>query len=614
MNWIRFVRQYGPIARNDNMYDEHIQQAARRAHVRPITFAHPLHQDILSLFQSDHDPTSIVLTGDAGDGKTHLCREVWQELTGDTAGLTGRPYVKTTHNCPSGRPITIHVIKDLSEWATPHGMAWEAEKQTLLERFCRSVFETSPSDVFLIAANDGQLVESWRRLGDDPYVVRVRKLFETFLVENKREIPGIHLSFFNLSLSSSVLLFDHALDAFLSHEGWEECRRLDADENDFFGTNCPIRHNYELLQKPLLQKRLRALLDLCDFNDLHIPIRQILVLLSNALLGHPDAKDGLLQPSDVPHLIRSETVSRTSLYNNIFGGNLPENRRDTHTIFNCLDKFRIGHETTNQIDNILVFGEADEKYRRYFDMLIGADSFYGADAAYRAAQLQYLEGSDQDEAKHKPFLQILVSKRRGLFFTIPEDQEEGLGLWEMTVFKYAGEYLSRLMPALRGKRSVEQPILARLVKGLNRIFAGMLISSDRELLLATSLSFSNAKISRLLEDRVSVRARMHEKIEIIIDAGMPKLKVSLTDKIFRCLDLHLVRYEFLSRVAEGALPSSFSRECYEDILAFKSQLLAALAERQQLHAEDVHSMLTVRLLTLDDTGNPLEEVIEVLND
>lgn len=615
MNWIRFVRQYGPIARNDNMYDEHIQQAARRNHVRPITFSHPLHDDVLSLFKSDRDPTSVVLTGDAGDGKTHLCREVWQELTGDVTGLTGRPYVKTVHNCPSGRAVTVHVIKDLSEWATPHGMPWESEKRIILETFCRSLFEPDSPDVFLIAANDGQLVESWRRLGDDRYVVKARRLFETLLVENKREIAGIRLTFFNLSLTSSAVLFDRAIEAFLNHEGWEECRQQNAGENDFFGLNCPIRHNYELLQRPLLRKRLRALLDLCDFNDLHIPIRQILVLLSNALLGHPDVKDSLLQPRDIPNVIRNGLVSRASLYNNIFGGNLPENRREAHTIFTCLEKFRIGHETTNQIDNILVFGEADEKYRRHFDMLIAADAFYGADAAYRAAQLEYLEGADHDETKHNPFLQILVSKRRGLFFTIPEDQEEELGLWEMTVFKYAGEYLSRLIPALRMKRSVEQPILARLVKGLNRIFSGMLISSDRELLLATSLSFSNAKISRLLEDRVSVRARMHEKIEIIIDSVMPQLRVSLTDKICRGLDLHLVRYEFLSRVAEGALPSSFSRECYEDILAFKSQLLAALAERQQSHTEGrTDSMLTVRLLSLDDAGNPLEEVIEALND
>jgi hypothetical protein len=331
-------------------------------------------------------------------------------------------------------------------------------------------------------------------------------------------------------------------------------------------------------------------------------------------LGHPDAKDCLMRPLDIPTLIQRGAISKASLYNNIFGGNLPENRREAITVFDYLERFRIGHETTNRIDNILIFGEADEKFRAHFDLLVASDRFYGADDRYRAAQLEYLEGTD-DDGKYKPFLQLLVSKRRGLFFVIPEDLENELGLWELTVFKYAGEYLSRLVAPLRAARPVEQPIVARLIKGLNRIFSGMLVTTDRELLLATSLSFSNAKISRLLEERVSVRPRLHEKVEVTFDGMLPKLTVCLTEQIARSLDLHLVRYEFLSRVAEGALPSSFSRECYEDILAFKGQLLAALAERQQLHKDlETEHSLTIRLLNLDDVGNPTEDIIEVLND
>lgn len=614
MHWIQFVRQYGPIPRNDNMYDESIQRAARRARVRPITFEHPLHKAVLSLFKVGCEPTSIILTGTAGDGKTHLCREVWQKLTGESSGLN-EPYVTAGFPSAGTRTVTVHIIKDLSEWAPQRGAGWDGHKEQLLRKFCRSIFEPEPSDIFLIAANDGQLVESWRRLADEEYVTKTRKLFEKLLVENKQRVPGTRVTLFNLSRGSSAVMFDRALEAFLGHEGWEDCRRGTPGEHDFFGSNCPIRHNYELLQNPLVQRRLRALVELCDFNDLHLPIRQILLLLSNALLGHPDVKDSLMQPSDIPDIIRAGTVSKASVYSNIFGGNLPENRREAITVFDYLDRFRIGHETTNRVDNILIFGEADEKFRAQYQALLGTDRFYGADESYRAAQLDYLEGSYEDERRHKPFLQVLVSKRRGLFFTIPEEQEEELGLWEMTVFKYAGEYRTRLIPALRAGRAVEHPILARLVKGLNRIFAGMLVSGDRELLLATSLSFSNAKISRLLEDRISVRPRLHERVEIMLENGMPTLRVWLTDAIQRSMDLHLVRYEFLSRVAEGALPSSFSRECYEDILAFKSQLLAALVERQQSHAEHVtEGLLTVRLLSLDDSGNPLEEVIEVMND
>src|SRR5581483_5175444 len=82
--WIRFLRQYGPVPRNDNMYDEHIQRSAKRAGVPPIVFLHPLEDEVLSLFRagSPH-PSSIILTGTAGDGKTHLCRKIWHEIGGD---------------------------------------------------------------------------------------------------------------------------------------------------------------------------------------------------------------------------------------------------------------------------------------------------------------------------------------------------------------------------------------------------------------------------------------------------------------------------------------------------------------------------------------------------
>ena len=611
MNWISFLRQYGPIPRNNNMYDETIHRAAKRANLSAITFEHPFEQRLLALFSPHARPISTILTGTAGDGKTHLCRRVWEMLTGQDQGFDA-PYVHTRATFADGRTATIHIIKDLSEWAPQSGQNWDPEKQALLETFCHSLYEADTDQFFLIAGNDGQLMESWRRLPSSELIHKCRDLFEMMLVENRSEHPGVHLRFLNLSTGKSAELFDLALTALLSHEGWNQC--VSTGDREFFGPNCPIRHNYELLQAPLVQKRLRSLFELCDHNDLHISIRQILLLLANAILGHPDVKDSLMRTSDVPSLIDNGTISKASLYNNIFGSNLGETRRLGLEVFEYLDRFRIGHETNNHIDDILIFGDADEKYKKHFDLLMGTDPLYGADPLFRAAQLQYVEGAEDDDGRYKPFLEQLTSKRRGLFFTIPESLERELELWDLTVFRFAGEYLNRVLPLLRAGRAVEQPILARLIRGLNRIFSGMLVTSDRELLIATSISHSGAKVSRLLDERLSVRPRWPERIEIILDGAVPSLKVSLTDKITKSLVLHLVRYEFLSRVAEGALPGSFSRECYEDILAFKSQLVSAVGQRRSQFGEHLAEHgLAVRLLSLDDSGNPLEETIEVAN-
>jgi hypothetical protein len=609
--WIRFIRQYGPIPRNDNMYDEHIRKSAKRAGIRPLAFTHPVEDELLALFKSGGErPTSVILTGTAGDGKSHLCGKIWTQLGGDDTQWASDDVYHTCQLTFGDATKTVHVIRDLTAMPQVDLNGRYADKAELLEEFCRGLCEPDGNALFLIAANDGQLVETLNKLSPDDYVGRVQSHVESLLVEDQRESHGVPLKLFNLSRIPCTDLFELAIEAFLDHEGWQECYAGAEGDDGFFGSRCPIRHNYELLKEPLVRERLRSLFELCDCNDLHVPIRRLLLLFSNAILGHPDAKDRLLQATDVAGVLHRGTSAKASLFNNLFGGNLTEVRRDSLEVFDYLNRFRIGHETSNRVDNILIFGEADEMLRPYFDTLLRADSFYGADDSYYAAQRTYVEGDDSD-GFHADFLSMLVSQRRGLFFKIPADWEQELALWELTVFKYGGEYLDKVLKPLRTGGKVERSVLARLVKGLNRIFMGMLVNADRDLLLATSISFSTSKVSQVLEDRVPVTPRLHERVELILDGQKPALVVHFAAEIRATLPLNLTRYEFLSRVAEGALPGSFSRECYEDMLAFKSRLLTCLAERRLAEGAIDTNTVAFHLLSLDVSGNPIDDVVEV---
>jgi len=629
MNWIRFLRQYGPIARNDNMYDETIQRTARRNGIEPIQFDHPALPDVATSFdRTTTDPVTVILTGTAGDGKTHLCRCVWELLGGsrelwasdDPCVSLTFGYPKDRKTWPKGhapellRAVTIHFIRDLSAWAPQQGLQWSPEKAALLTRCSKSFFEPDADEVFLIAANDGQLVECWRRLPDAAYVDRARQLIEDLLVEERQTAEGVRLKLLNLSRWGSAELFRLALDAFLRHSGWKECYAA-AKEDGFFGSRCPIRKNYELLMTPLVQKRLAGLMELCDQNGVHLPVRQILLLLANAVLGHPDAKDHLLTATDVERVIKEGSVSKASLYNNIFGGNLPETRRTALPVFDCLDRFQIGFETTNRIDNVLIFGEADDVLKALFEKYVDSDNFYGADGRYHAARKLYIEGAEGEEEAAREFLDLLVAQRRGLFFKIEEQEERSLHLWDLTVFRFAGEFLSEVLGCVRTGAPVKRQILGRLVRGMNRIFTGMLVNGDRELILATSGNYSQAKISRLLADRLSVEAHRGERIFLEQDGmGRVHLSVQFSKEGVERLPLTLTRYEFLSRVAtEGALPASFSKECYEDILAFKSRLLNAAEARRLLDGTSEHGRhISLRLLTLTEQGTPDERTVEVV--
>lgn len=606
-DWIKFVREYGPIPSKDNLFDENLRRRAKRLGIAQIEFKHPSEDTVLSCYAGERPP-SVILTGTAGDGKTFLCSQVWKKLGGDDAQWNG----KATHfelNVPfNGSSLRLHIIRDLSAWVPEQGASWPDDKRDLLLRFARSCLGKNQDEIFLIAGNDGQLGETFRRV-DDPDVSLAWSQIEDLLVAGEEKTTGLDLRLFNLSRGSSVTLLNLALDAFLAHAGWKLCAAEASLPDGLFGDQCPIRRNFEILGAPLTRERLSNLLELCDHNGLHVPIRQLLILLTNAILGHPDARDGLMLAGDVPEIIAAGTRHKASIYNNLFGGNLPPGRRYGSAIFDYFERFQIGTETSNRYDNILIFGESHEGLEREFHQYIANDPFYGADHAYLAAKREYVEGADENNESAQTFLDLLVSQRRALFFKISSSLSPDLNPWDLTVFHYGGEYLSAVLPALRSNTAVRRTILARLVRGTNRIFTGMLVGNDRDLLLASSASLSQARVCRFLDDRVSVAARRGERVEIVLEGRHPALRVDLGDNLGCSLPLTLTRYEYLSRVAEGAMPSSFSKECFEDVMAFKSRLMREVSKRPG--TESSPGELIFRVLSVDAGGSATEEPIGV---
>jgi hypothetical protein len=610
-NWITFLRQFGPLARNDSSFDERIVRAAARLRTRPVEFEHPLEKDILScVLPTVSRATSIVLTGNAGDGKSRLCRKLWAAVGGDpNAWEVDFAYFEARATV-AGREVTVVFLRDLTALVEPDPQGRYESKTELLLSASRSFLQTDPDKIYVVAANDGQLIESWRRGSDDPFVEQARVLLEAHLMGDANPTPSASLSFFNLSTVPCTTVLDLVLDAVLAHEGWEACRQ-DASPLGFFGPSCPIRHNYELLGSTLVRSRLRELFELCQFSELHTPIRRVFMLIATAILGHPDVRDGLMRASDIRKIVESKSAHKANLYANLFGGSLTPTKRQSLEIFDYMTRFGIGYETTNRLDNILIFGAEDESLRPYFDALVAIDPFYGANDSYRAAQSEYMENPSRASDERTDFLRQLVDRRRGLFFTIPNDQANELELWRLTVFTTAGEYLEQVAGVLQSGGRVQRHIVNRLVNGLNRVFTGLLVTTNRDLLLATSLANSEARVSQLLEEKISVARRKDERIEISLEGQLPSLDVYFSDRNVVSLGLNLIRYEFLCRVADGALPGSFSRECYEDILSFKSALLSTLMNTRE--TDEPSEVLSFRLLTLDPLGNPVDEVVELSN-
>jgi len=146
---VRFLRQYGPILRNDNMYDEHIRKSARRVGIRPLAFAHPVEAEVLALFRPGADrPQSVILTGTAGDGKSHLCGKIWSGFGGDEAECAKDDVYHVRPVELGGRTVTVHVVRDLTALPVIDPNRRYADKVQFLSSLCVKLLDASAEEVF----------------------------------------------------------------------------------------------------------------------------------------------------------------------------------------------------------------------------------------------------------------------------------------------------------------------------------------------------------------------------------------------------------------------------------------------------------------------------------
>lgn len=591
---MKFLRNYGPIPTNDNMYDESIQRALKRHKIKPITLPAQFLESLLAAFKSD-TPVSQIITGTAGDGKTYHCREVWSALGGDEA--VWNKGEKIQRIALGAR--TLVIVKDLSELKDDEGAA-------LIEAVATDVSSTDPQTVYLLAANHGQLLEKLKTAPDTTEVKRLAGVVEDLLVTGHTADSGIRLNLSDLSRAPAAQMTVKIIEAIVGHEGWSGCETCPASSE---GQTCPILENRRRLQaedsNDPFQRRLTALIELSERNGGHFPVRQLLALISNSLLGHPDARDGLMTCAEVPTIQKSGRADQASVYRNIFGENLKPSRAEKTELFKKLNMFGIGAETSNRVDNLLVYGADDPAYMQDYGRLVLCDPVYGATSYYSQTQRAYLEGGEGTDRTQ--FLGALKAQRQRLFFTMPDHLAADYALWDLTVFRYAGLYLE-VAEKLRTRQPLPRGALAMVVRGLNRVFTGMLVQNQDELVLATSGSYSQSKRSPLLDELISVPRQAGEEVNLVAGAdGGFDVAVRLTrgDSIAPVtLTLSPTRFEFLGRVAEGALPSSFSLECHEDLLAFKARLLRETENRRRLDGDDqaTEGQIVLRFIELSPEG------------
>jgi hypothetical protein len=568
--WVRFLRSYGPTPQNLTMFDEYVSGAVGRAKVQPIRLATPLLDDMVQHIESKA-PGSMLIAGTAGDGKTYHCRALWARLGGDPKAWSAKGNIKELR-LRDGRLAVF--IKDLSEF---NGQ----ESDMPLQRLEDSVLGGDDSEVLVVAANHGQVLDRLRDLGKRQgrrHPLRT-PLQECFLQAGPA--PD-RLAVFDLSRTTTRKTFEEIAKAVAGHPEWDNCSRCSLRTS---GTVCPIDENRRRLLGEAdggqLAGRLGDLIEIARLNGRHLPVRDLLALCANIVLGYSDAKEAkenLLTCADVAKIQDAGNVSKASVYANAFGANLPKRRASDRPVFKAMAGFGVGEETTNATDGLLVYGKDDSRLQADFARLIASDPIYGAAASYLRAQENYLEGHEgaRLDGGADEFMNMLEDQRRRLFFTLPSD-EPGYSPWAMTVFRYGGDYLEIIETLAENRKQVSEAVRSRIVKGLNRVLTGLLLENTDRIFIASSGGFTQSRVSVLCDHETSARRQQGVGMAFRLNplTGRPFLEVQLAPGTGNrvLFDLTPIRHEFLSRIAEGALPASFSNECLEDLLAFKAKLL-----------------------------------------
>ena len=596
------------------MFDEYVPNALARVRVQPISLSTPLLDAMVAHIESKV-PGSILIAGTAGDGKTYHCRALWTRIGGDQKIWSGKGNIKELR-LSDGRLAVF--IKDLSEF--------NGEESDLpLQRLEKSVLGGDESEIVILAANHGQILDRLRDLGKRQGRVHpLRKpLQERFLQAGSA--PD-RLAVFDLSHATSRKTLEEVAKAVAGHPEWENCKRC-ALQSD--GKVCPIDENRRRLLGQVdggqLSRRLGDLVEIARLNGLHLPVRDLLALCSNMVLGFSDAKlakENLMTCANVAKIQDSGSLGKASIYANAFGANLPQRRASDRPVFKAMSSFGVGEESTNAVDGLLVYGKDDSRLQADFERLVASDPTYGAGSAFLAAQDAYLEGyeSARVEGGSTEFLEMLADQRRRLFFTLP-DGEAGYPYWSMTAFRFAGDYLGTI-EALKAKRSVSEVVRGRVAKGLNRILTGLLLENVDRIFIASSGGFTQSRVSVLCDHETPSRRQsgIGMAIKLVEETSRPQLDVSLAVGAGNSVsfDLTPIRHEFLARVAEGALPASFSNECLEDLLAFKAKLLrkAEIVRSASMAADDDEtgvetSSLTLNFIDIEPGGRGFSRAVTV---
>jgi hypothetical protein len=554
-SFVRYLTRYTTVSpEHEAAFDEFITQSAP-LQGEPLRITTKVQQFLEAIF-TRANPPSIILTGNAGDGKTYLCRKVIERLTGQPV-TDWQQHLE--RDVAVGR-FTLRVVKDLSEMGEQNGVA-------ALRALNSTLDESMSGQVFLIAANEGRL----RALLVDAKLITLYEAVNAQLV-NGPDLAHPQLIVLDLNRVTTSTFVAQALAWMTNAQQWQACKVCPAV------TRCPIHWNAQQLANAHIAARVQMLYQVLEHLDLHVTIRDMLIHLAYTITGELTCETVLTQPQAA-----QETTYLHVYYENIWGEQASDAFRQKTTLVHHLRQLNVGASSIFTIDDFIVNGNTiDAEQQAQHQQLFAPDLDLGQ-KQFQQDRAAYLQGGVVSPHPNKPYalLDWLSHCRRKLFF---EWQNVELAN-RLLPFLALPEYL-RL---LQGEEADLERFRRRIVLGLNRAFAGLYLTDDHALYVTSQYAHSGEQTAPIVQCKIPTdylrlepRPPQHQDFDdqrIILQLEIPPPPRVRAEPVI--WPVNLLRFEYLLRRAGGGTPNILAAECELLIRQLKDHLLTTFAREGQ---------------------------------
>ena len=598
--WIKYLSQLGPTSSNTGLFDEQLMNSLRKiGNVSPISLKVPLDEEISETILSrirSNSPALILISGTAGEGKTRTERTIWERfvdtqqdfklLSESKGGWEGKDFPSLKFENSSGKVYNVVFVKDLSP---------KLSKEDTPYFLKQALTEPIDNTCLVVACNHGMLLDHLRRedikASSDHELAQIaeKSFFEKKQSSDFRLANNLQLNIFDLSTIPVRKRFKEIITEVCNREEWNLCKTCP------FHGNCKILANRNglwddqkfTLRSPALRQL--ELLELLECTEIHIPVRDLLIIASNDILGTqklgktPRSKQ-LMTCELIKEKFERNMPVESYLFSNLLGQNLPGYYRKDSLVYREFSKFEIGNYSQKSYESLL-----EEPYVSNFKQHIPKEAF----EALWEKQL-ILNNKVLEETLQK-------MKRQAFFFSIPEgDSAIEVDRWQFSSFRHGKNYFNYLRRA-ENSPSGSVSIPRELVKGMNRAFTGQFREEKDDLWVTTSGTSSRKLQGELVVVKLSISSSFGNQLKVkLFKENLKGISVVVfkdnngsenSRLVIYSFNLSPFLFEYFMDLATGFTFNSFSREAGERAMKIKGQLVRFLPNSDLDNNEELHLTL-----------------------